>query len=425
MVRVARLLSALLGALLLTACASTPEAFLRPVGPAPPGGSTVDMLIVTTRKPSPDPGVLFTGERGIGYRTTEIVVSIPPEASRKIGDVEWPKTNTPDPAKEFAVLSVRPLELGQATDWFTRTAGADGRLLVFVHGFNTRFESAVFRFAQIVHDSGAPMAPVLFTWPSRGSVFAYVYDRESANYSRNALEAALTRAAKAPEVKDITILAHSMGTYLTMEALRQTAVRQGRVPAKITNVVLAAPDIDIDVFREQYESLGPEKPHFTIFVSTDDRALSLSRFIAGDVGRLGAVDPAKEPWRSRLEAHPGVTVIDLSKLKTGDPFNHEKFVASPQIVQVLGGRLAQGQKLSDYNPSLGEQVGVLAVGAGRTVGTAAGVVVAAPLAIVDPNTRDRLSEQAAPLAAEPSKNTTEAEPQASPQPETPPTKPPN
>jgi esterase/lipase superfamily enzyme len=59
-----------------------------------------------------------------------------------------------------------------------------------VHGFNNRFDDAVYRFAQIVHDSKVPAIPVLFTWPSRGEMKlrAYTYDRESANYSRDALE---------------------------------------------------------------------------------------------------------------------------------------------------------------------------------------------------------------------------------------------
>jgi len=61
---------------------------------------------------------------------------------------------------------------------------AKRHVLVFVHGFNNKFEDAVFRFAQIVHDSGAEVAPVLFTWPSRGSVLAYGYDRESTNYHK-------------------------------------------------------------------------------------------------------------------------------------------------------------------------------------------------------------------------------------------------
>ena len=59
-----------------------------------------------------------------------------------------------------------------------------------MHGFNNRFEDAVYRFAQILHDLGADadVAPILFTWPSAGNVFAYEYDRDSANYSRDDLE---------------------------------------------------------------------------------------------------------------------------------------------------------------------------------------------------------------------------------------------
>ncbi|MGK8642933.1 alpha/beta hydrolase [Brucella anthropi] len=41
---------------------------------------------------------------------------------------------------------------------------------------------AVYRFAQLVHDAKIDAAPVLFTWPSRGNVLDYVYDRESTIY---------------------------------------------------------------------------------------------------------------------------------------------------------------------------------------------------------------------------------------------------
>ena len=59
------------------------------------------------------------------------------------------------------------------------------KVLVFVHRFNNRFDDAVYRFAQIVHDLKAPVIPVLFTWPSRGEVRlrSYTYHRESANFS--------------------------------------------------------------------------------------------------------------------------------------------------------------------------------------------------------------------------------------------------
>ena len=80
-----------------------------------------------------------------------------------------------------------------------------------MHGFNNRFDDAVYRFAQIVHDSKVPAIPFLFTWPSRGEMKlrAYTYDRESANYSRDALESLLAMLAGFPEVTEVNLLAHS------------------------------------------------------------------------------------------------------------------------------------------------------------------------------------------------------------------------
>ena len=224
----------------LQACSSGPTGFMTPTTNVPEGASRVDMLVVTTRKPSEDPNVLFTGERGFDYSIDEVAVSLPPASARTPGQVQWPRTSTPDPTKEFAVLSVQRRTLEQTDEWFEKQAGVDGRLMIFVHGFNTRFGVAVFRYAQIIKDSGAPVAPVLFTWPSRGGIYSYNYDRESTNFSRDALEAGLLRAAHNDKVKEITVLAHSMGAWLAMEALRQSAIREGRVPAKVTAAAVAA-----------------------------------------------------------------------------------------------------------------------------------------------------------------------------------------
>jgi esterase/lipase superfamily enzyme len=121
------------------------------------------------------------------------------------------------------------------------------------------------------------------TWPSRGSLLAYGYDRESTNYTRNALETLFQYLAKDPEVKEVSILAHSMGNWLALESLRQMAIRNGRLPAKFKNVMLAAPDVDVDVFRQQIGDMGKQRPQFTLFVSRDDRALAFSRRVWGDV----------------------------------------------------------------------------------------------------------------------------------------------
>ena len=329
------------------ACASAPKGFLVPVGQPHPDATLVDMLVVTTRKPTPEPGVLFSGERDAGASVMEVVVSVPPREQREVGAVQWPKELPSDPAREFSTVSVAPSGPENTRQWFQRVAGPKRRLLLFVHGYNTRFETAVYRFAQIAVDSGAEAAPVLFTWPSRGRLFDYEYDRDSAIFSRDALEEILLKAAQAEGVEEIIVLAHSMGTYLAMEALRQLAIREGAVPKKIGNLILASPDIDPYVFARQHRAFAGKGPHITIFVSQDDRALLISRLISGQVGRLGSIDPSKEPYRSRLEAEGDITVIDLSAYRSGDRLNHGKFAESPEIVQLIGQRLVNGQAMTD------------------------------------------------------------------------------
>jgi len=85
-------------------------------------------------------------------------------------------------------------------------------------------------------------------------------------------------------------------------------------------------------------------------------------------------------------------VIDLTALKTDDALNHGKFAASPEVVQAIGARLADGQAITDSRIGLGDRIIAASTGAAATVGAAAGVIVAAPVAIIDPNTRDNLDD---------------------------------
>ena len=269
----------ILAVVLCTACA-TPPGVLVPISANGSGGSRVDMLVATTRERG-NPIEMFSGARGPTLAFANITVSLPPSAAREIGQVQWPRQVPGNPATDFVTLKAEVIDRPQAITWFQQTLRAVPRrqVLVFIHGFNNRFDDAVFRFAQIVHDSNARVVPVLFTWPSRGSVLAYGYDRESTAYSRNALENVLKAFARDPAVGEISILAHSMGNSLALETLRQMAIRDGRVAPKIRNVLLAAPDVDVDLAREAIVDMGPKsnRPSFTLFVSQDDRALAMSR----------------------------------------------------------------------------------------------------------------------------------------------------
>jgi esterase/lipase superfamily enzyme len=384
-------------AALVTGCSSRPYGDLV-VGTSAPGASTVDLLVATTRAPVVDPpGVMFGGERGKGFDFADIVVSIPPDHARKPGEVQWPSQPPGDPAHDFVTLRADRMDLAQAKAEFNaRVKRTPGRkVLIFVHGYNTRFEEAVSRFAQIVHDAHVEVAPVLFTWPSGGRVIDYVYDRDSAIYSRDALETLLQKLSDNPNVGSISILAHSMGNYLTVEALRQMAIRDRGLPTKIRDVMLASPDIDVDVFRRQIAEIDavPRGTQFTLFVSRDDKALGLSSFLARDTTRLGALDPTKEPYFSMLEK-ARVNVVDLTSLASNDVANHSKF-ATGEVVAAIGERLSEGQALTDAKQGLVQSLGTFTRGA---VDVAAGVAVGtvtAPTQIMDPTRREESVDTAA------------------------------
>jgi esterase/lipase superfamily enzyme len=379
---------------LLSGCATRPTNVLLPVADTSPSSSKIEMLVTTTRARSANPAEMYTGERGSAPSFADITVSIPPASVRQVGEVAWPKKLPSNPATDFAVVKAEELTLQTAKGWLHASVrkSPDHSVLVFIHGFNNRFEDSVYRFAQIAKDTGTDSVPILVTWPSRGSTLAYGYDRESTNYTRDALELLFQYLARDPDIKEVSILAHSMGNWLALESLRQMAIRNGGLPAKFRNVMLAAPDVDVDVFRTQIADMGKRHPQFTLFVSQDDRALKVSRRVWGNIPRLGSINPEEAPYKEEL-ASENVTVIDLTKVKSGDRLNHGKFASSPQIVQLIGARMAGGQSLTDSRVGVGDTIVQATTGAAAAAGSAAGLVIAAPVAAVDQNTRENYGNE--------------------------------
>jgi esterase/lipase superfamily enzyme len=324
------------------------------------------MFVATTRQRSTtDPGEMFNGERAADVSYAAITVSIPPDSVRKVGEVQWPATLPGDPARNFVTVSADYLDKRSFAASIAAVAKQTGRhkVLVFVHGFNNRFDDAVYRFAQIVHDSKVPAIPVLFTWPSRGELKlrAYTYDRESANYSRDALESLLAMLAGFPEVTEVNLLAHSMGNWVALEALRGRSMRSGQTANslkadKLKNAMLVAPDVDVDVFRMQIQRMGAARPRIALFVSQDDEALSLSGKIWGGVGRLGDVDPTQEPYRSEFERDK-ILVFNLTGLASpGDNAHDRAFEDVTSVMGMIKRRLSDGQAMTERGSGLGVQI---------------------------------------------------------------------
>ena len=348
------LLSLALGPL-LGACAGRPAQGVLIPTPAVAGTSLVPIYAVTNRQRSTtDSGEMFSGERSNEISYATIAVSIPPDGARRVGEVQWPTTLPGNPQTDFMTVSADYIDKQRFAASVTAAAkqSSGGKVLVFVHGFNNRFDDAVYRLAQIVHDSKVPVVPVLFTWPSRGEVRlrAYTYDRESANYSRDALESLLNTLEGCSSVTEVTLLAHSMGNWIALEALRSRSIRNaaaGTRRDKLRNAMLVAPDVDVDVFRTQLQRMGNARPQISLFISQDDDALALSKMIWGDVPRIGDINPNQEPYRTELE-RDRITVYDLTKLAApGDDAHDRAFENAPSVVAMIRNRMAQGQALSE------------------------------------------------------------------------------
>lgn len=305
-------------ALGLSACAVS-EASVSPfVGPADSSsfGKEPQLLIATTRKPAGDRAPFFGSERG-GLAFAEARLAAP---GRGVGA----QLNS-IVGGDWAVLGVKRRTAGDAARAFSEAA--NGRdVLLYVHGFNETFESAARSAGQLSHSLAFEGRTALFTWPSGGGLLAYAYDRESALWSRDGFVQTLKALVANPTIGRINIVAHSMGSFLTLEGLRELRDLDG-VSDRIGAVVLASPDVDVDAFEQIVARLGPIARRMTVIVDPGDKALAVSSRIAGGVARAGAAE------RERLEKL-GVRVADTAG-RGWSMLRHDLFLSDGEVTQVV------------------------------------------------------------------------------------------
>jgi esterase/lipase superfamily enzyme len=228
---------------------------------------------------------------------------------------------------DWHIGEVEPMS-GEVADLLAQAGGGPDDILVYVHGFKQTFETAALDAAHLSDGIKFRGRTMVFSWPSRAGFFDYAYDRESAMWSRDQFERVLRSLVSTPSAGRVHIVAHSMGTMLTLESLRQLHARNGDTVAdRIGAVVFAAPDIDMDVFTAAIDRIGPLAAKITVIAATNDRALALSGQIAGGMTRVGAAEKAA------IE-QLGVRVIDASQSGWGI-INHDLFLSNAEVRQVI------------------------------------------------------------------------------------------
>ncbi|MBC2775310.1 alpha/beta fold hydrolase [Rhizobium sp. AQ_MP] len=290
----------------------------------------VETLFTVTTRGRAEPGTnVFNTSKTREPNYARFDVSIPP--NHKPANIEWPKSGRkPDPKTDFAVVSQSALDRAALLQAVRTRDKAPP--VVFVHGYNYNFQESLFRLAQLKTDSNLDGTPILFSWPSLAALPAYVADKEAATYSRDALANLLSDLTQERKGQ-VEVFAHSMGGWLTMEALRQLRLQgKGDVLNRL-RVIMAAPDIDDDVFSAQLDIIGRMRTPITVLVAPDDRALRVSSFLgAGD--RVGALD-ARNPQVAEAAKRYGVAIVDISSLQPTDVTNHNRFFDVKQLAMTL------------------------------------------------------------------------------------------
>lgn len=220
-----------------------------------------------------------------------------------------------------------------------RTPGRE--VLLFIHGFDNTFEDAAKAGARIGVGIGFTGAMVFYSWPSAGSPTAYLADRNNAYWAVHGLKELLASLTASPWVGRVSVVVHSMGNEVFIRAYGELAGECAGGAArgecadlrKVRAIVLAAPDMDREIFLDQYAArLSSLGARVALYASRADMALAASALVqGGDYERLG----------KNVLCIPGMHVTDVSDVKT-DLFGHSWISQSRSVLQDLRCTLAEG-----------------------------------------------------------------------------------
>jgi esterase/lipase superfamily enzyme len=221
-------------------------------------------------------------------------------------------------------------------------------VVVFVHGYNNDFSAAAFTLAELWHFLGREPVPLLYTWPAgHGGPSGYAYDRESGEFTVFHLKQLLRELGSFDEIDALHLVAHSRGTDVTTTALRELFIEARaagldfRNEYRIANLLLAAPDLDVEVMGQRLiaEDVATGIGRITIYTSADDKALAAARDLFGSALRLGAVTPRDLPAEvaEQLAQVGNVSFVEMRGRTgfLGHGYFHSHAGASSDLVLVI------------------------------------------------------------------------------------------
>jgi esterase/lipase superfamily enzyme len=332
-----------------------PPAAAAPAPPPPPAAAAarietrgneilVEVFYGTDRRAVTEP-VGYGVERGSDISYGSAIVSVPP--NHRLGYLEaprwWRLEFSEDPGRHLMLRQVQPLNKARfVASLSQRVAQSAGKnAFVFVHGYNVSFVDAARRTAQIAHDLKFPGAPIFYSWPSQAKTIAYTVDENNIEWTRPRLVRFLEEVVEGSGAENVHLIAHSMGNRALTQAFAEFYSRRPDLMSRIREVILAAPDIDAAVFKEQIAPtlLRTQKP-ITLYASSRDKALMASKEVHA-YPRAGDTDGG-------LIVLPGMETIDASAAQTDvmDFLDHSYFAEGKSILSDIF-YVVQGRRAKD------------------------------------------------------------------------------
>jgi esterase/lipase superfamily enzyme len=301
-----------------------------PDAPANTNTTTVRVFFGTDRRPITVTEASFAneptadaGRLSLGWCEVSI-----PRLVHRTGEIERPTywtLNTTDwfenPDRHF-VIQVRKIASEDEFRASLRRAvdlGPEKQILLFIHGYNTSFDDAVYRSAQLAVDLKFQGATALYSWPSNARLLRYAADRDFSVSTLPSFKRFVRELAQNSGAKTIHVIAHSMGNNALVHGLAEMAREQS--PPHFRQIIMAAPDVDRREFERLADAFSGAADHFTLYAADNDRALGAAETLLGDP-RIGDSRP--------MFLRKGVDSIDASSIIKG--FLKHSYFADPRIL---------------------------------------------------------------------------------------------
>jgi len=288
-----------------------------------------DREAVIGKQPADYAGIR-SAKNSLSYGTCD--VSIP--ETHTFAEMErpsiWKLEFHADPEKHMVLQKVEPesrdVFFSQVSATISSSPSKDA--FVFIHGYNVTFENAAIRTAQLAYDFGFKGAPILYSWPSKGSLLGYLADEDAIKETTTNFKHFLEDVANNSGASVVHVVAHSMGNRAALSALAQLA----NDPhfhnfARFSTVVFAAPDVDRNLFISSIAQISKPQTKVTLYVSQHDQALTASHLLFHKELRAG------EGGRDSIVV-PGMDTVDVSQL-SADALGHSYFGDNSDVVRDL------------------------------------------------------------------------------------------